>query len=524
MFVLTFTGMRGFPAVLAVVCSLALASACSSTESDDQAGNSVLRVVATGLADPYEIVWGPDGFIWATEKTGKRVTRIDPANGRKITALTIEDAVHTAGGQDGVLGLALHPDLLKGDGHDYVYVSHTYDAATELEEQDYRTKIVRYTYDKDKQVLGSPVDLITGLAGGVDHQSGKLRFGPDAKLYYTIGDQGANQFALYCESIEAQTLPSAVQVKEEDWSAYRGKILRLNLDGSIPDDNPEFNGVRSHLYAMGFRNAQGLAFAPSGLLYGTDQGPKTDDEVNLIRPGKNYGWPNVAGYQDDKAYVYAEWAKARNGCRAETYSDYDIPLSVPQTKESDWDDPDFAPPLVTFETVENDFNFRAASDCLDPGTEFICWPTLALSSLEVHPAGFLLATSLKDGSLHRIPLTAEGKKTGTPSRVADTTDRYRDTALDPTGKTVFIATDRAGYTRDADGSPTLNLQHPGSILAYDLALGALASPTGVASTTAVRVGPSGASSRIRARSSPAVSSWLTMAIGMPRAAARATNR
>ena len=100
------------------------------------------RVVATGLADPYEIVWGPDGFLWATEKSGKKVTRIDPRTGTKHTALDLPDAVHTApSGQDGVLGLAFLP------GNNVVYISYTYDANPAADALERRLKIVRYAYD-----------------------------------------------------------------------------------------------------------------------------------------------------------------------------------------------------------------------------------------------------------------------------------------------------------------------------------------------------------------------------------------
>ncbi|WP_082801790.1 glucose/sorbosone family PQQ-dependent dehydrogenase [Herbidospora cretacea] len=443
--------MKGISWVVAVACLLA---GCASPEAPQEG----VRVVATGLGDPYEMVWGPDDVLWVTEKSGLRVTRVDPATGRKTVALTVEDAVHTEGGQDGVLGLALHPDLLRGKGRDWVYLAHTYAGGT---------KIVRYTYDPAGQVLTGPVDVLTGLVSGVDHQSGKLRFGPDGRLYYTIGDQGANQFGLYCETIQAQTLPTAAQVKARDWSAYQGKVLRLNPDGSIPDDNPEFGGVRSHVYAVGFRNAQGLTFTPSGLLYATDQGPKSDDEVDLVRAGKNYGWPHVAGYRDGKAYVYARWAEAENGCAAERFNDYDIPATVPYEEETDWDDPGFTPPLVTFDTVDDDYDFRAGAGC-DPSTAFVCWPTLALSSLEPGPAGTLLATSLKDGAVYRVPLASGGEKAGPAERIADTVNRYRDTALDPAGGTLYIATDVGGLTRDAGGKPTRDLRNPGAILAYEL--------------------------------------------------------
>jgi hypothetical protein len=90
-------------------------------------------------------------------------------------------------------------------------------------------------------------------------------FGQDGKLYYTIGDQGKNQLALFCLNNQAQKLPTAEQVGAKDWSAYEGKVLRMNPDGSIPDDNPEINGVKSHIYTYGHRNAQEIAAGPIGI-------------------------------------------------------------------------------------------------------------------------------------------------------------------------------------------------------------------------------------------------------------------
>src|SRR3954454_10080947 len=83
------------------------------------------KVVVSGLAGPWELAWGPDNMLWVTERTGKRVTRIDPKTGERSVAVTI-DEVLAPGGQDGLLGMALHPDLLKGTGNEYVYVAYTY--------------------------------------------------------------------------------------------------------------------------------------------------------------------------------------------------------------------------------------------------------------------------------------------------------------------------------------------------------------------------------------------------------------
>src|SRR3954468_23900820 len=158
-------------------------TSASTTRSGPRAppGGFTRRVVATGLGDPYEIIWGPDAHLWVTEKSGLRVTRVDPRTGAKSTAVSIPQAHHSPGGQDGVLGLALHPLLLTHTGRDFVYVSYDYLTTTpaavtgELR----RVRIVRYTYNARSHRLHSPRTLIAGLPGSTDHQSARLRFGPD---------------------------------------------------------------------------------------------------------------------------------------------------------------------------------------------------------------------------------------------------------------------------------------------------------------------------------------------------------
>jgi PQQ-dependent dehydrogenase (s-GDH family) len=219
-------------------------------------------VLATNFSAPHNILYGPDGALWITERVGKNITRIDPSNGSRLSIMPVHD-IHQSGAQDGLMGMAFDPDFNKTN---YIYVAYTYDA-NPSEEIDRRTKITRFTYDPAAGGIGKPVDLISGLSGSVGHNSGRMTFGPNGKLYYTIGDQGKNYLSLYCLDNQAQELPTAEQVAAKNWTAYEGKVLRMNPDGSIPDDNPVINDVRSHIYTYGHCNAQGIAMGPNGVLY-----------------------------------------------------------------------------------------------------------------------------------------------------------------------------------------------------------------------------------------------------------------
>jgi PQQ-dependent dehydrogenase (s-GDH family) len=429
------------------------------------------RVLTTELSNPFEVVYAADGKLWVTERSAGRVTRVDPASGEKSTALTIPDVVATPGAQDGLLGMALQPGFLQAKHHNHVYLSYTYDLDARPTVLERRQKIVRYSYSRRSKTLGRPRALLTGLPASNDHNSGRLIFAPDGTLVYTLGDQGHNQFANACLPDLAQVLPTAEQVARSDWTAYQGKILRLEPDGSIPADNPTIHGVRSHVYSYGHRNAQGIVFAPDGKLYSSEQGPKSDDELNLILAGRNYGWPNVAGYKDDSAYVYGNWS-AWPGCTPDAYSDFVIPPEVPVQAESSFNDRAFVPPLRTFYTVPPSFDFQDPR-CAPSGLFFICWPTVAPSGLDVYTssaipgwADSLLMPTLKTGAVMRLPLSGPGTVVDGPLPLWNSVNRFRDTAIAPDGTTIYVATDSDGLARGADGLPTTTLQNPGSILEF----------------------------------------------------------
>ena len=439
------------------------------------------RVIISGLAGPWEITWGPDSRIWVTERTGKRVSRIDPATGEQKVAITI-DEVSAPGGQDGLLGMALHPQLLKNTGSEYVYVAYTYVDRSkgpvpyvEDPESPYRflySKVVRFTYDATTGTLSNPQNIITGLPAGNDHDGGRLKFGPDRKLYLTLGDRGHNQLGNFCRAIEAQRLPTKKELANKNYISYVGKSLRINLDGSVPRDNAMLDGVVSHVFTYGHRNPQGLDFAPDGTLYESEHGPKTDDEVNVLKKGANYGWPHVAGMKDDNAYEYARWAEAKTPCRQLGFSDLAIDPSVPREPESAFKKP-MVEPLATLFTVPADFNFHNPA-C--KGIDYICWPTVGVSGVEHYQSNatgipgwdrVLLAPALKRGSLYVIPLKPDGQSAaGYISRYFQSENRYRDTAVHPGGRTIYIATDPGGLAESRSGGVTRKMQDPGAILAF----------------------------------------------------------
>lgn len=218
-------------------------------------------VIVQGLQFPWEILWGQDNHIWMTERGGK-ISRVNPATGSVTLLHTISEVVAT--GEGGLLGMVLHPDF---SANPYVYVAYNYNSGG------YKEKIVRFTYTGS--ALTSPFPLIENIAASSIHNGCRLLISPDLKLFITTGDASNT------------SLP-------QNTSSVNGKVLRLNLDGSIPVDNPV---AGNPYWSFGHRNPQGLVFA-NNILYSSEHGPSTDDEVNIIEKGRNYGWPNVPGYCD----------------------------------------------------------------------------------------------------------------------------------------------------------------------------------------------------------------------------------
>ena len=428
------------------------------------------------LAFPYEITYGPDGFLWITQRgnynstPGERVVRVNPADGAKTTMINLSSQVSQTAGQDGLMGMAIHPDLytdITTTTNNYVFVAYTYNSGGR------KLRIARLLFNNTTKTLSPDTSLdsngtiIQGIDASNDHNSGRLKIGPDLKLYYTIGDQGANQFGNACKEIKAQFLPSVVG----DYSNYKGKTLRLNLDGSVPTDNPTINGFQSHIYTYGHRNPQGIIFGSNGILYSSEHGPKTDDEINIIESGNNYGWPLVSGYQDGTSYYeYCNWSTApgcADGSPPNTNTDHSCLTGSDVTLETDPLNPTITEPIKTFGTL---------SEIDDPGYDFtpgwFTWPTTAPSSIDIYENGIipdwnnsLIIPTLKKGTIYRAKLSADGLSIdGEYEEFHSSNDRYRDIAFDPDGITMYAITDNSGGTSGPSGTTQVTIENPGVIV------------------------------------------------------------
>ena len=215
-------------------------------------------VIAQNLNFPWEILWGPDNNIWMTERGGK-ISRLNPTTGAISAVITITEVV--SNGEGGLLGMVLHPNFSTTP---HLFVVYNYNTSA-----GYKEKVVRYTYNGT--TLLSPLTIIENINAANIHNGSRLLIANN-KLFITTGDAAD------------QSLPQNI-------TSPNGKILRLNLDGTVPADNP----VPGNPYwSWGHRNPQGLVFA-NNKLYSSEHGPGNDDEINIIEKGKNYGWPNVHG-------------------------------------------------------------------------------------------------------------------------------------------------------------------------------------------------------------------------------------
>jgi glucose/arabinose dehydrogenase len=330
-------------AVLALLVVLALALSAPVW------GQPRVTVVARGLDTPWAMAFARDGRLFVTERPGRiRVVRDGRLDPEPVATLDVVER-----GESGLMGLALHPAFADNRR---LYVCYT----AAKGDRDVNRVVVMALVDgraREERVL------VDDIAAASFHDGCAVQFGPDGKLYVTMGDAGEDRRARQRDSLN-------------------GKILRLNPDGSVPRDNP-FRG--SLVYSLGHRNPQGLAWDDRHRLYAAEHGPSglpcCHDEINLIEPGRDYGWPEVYGKAEDRRFV----------------------------------DPIVESGLST-------------------------WAPSGLAFLR----GSLYVACLRGRTLLRVPLTAEGGA-GTPTRVLDNSyGRLRAVTAGPDGALYVSTSNRDG--------------------------------------------------------------------------------
>lgn len=229
-----------------------------------------VETVATGLEVPWGFAWLPTGEMLVTERPG-RVRIVEKGKLRAEPVYVVPDVEPSS--ESGLMDISLHPSF---SVNSFVYLAYSYNNDGK------RVKVMRYVLKNGK--FTEPKVIIDDIPGAPNHAGMRARFGPDKKLYVTTGDA-------------------------TDWNAAQkldtlaGKTLRLNDDGTVPQDNPfvKTQNARPEIWSYGHRNAQGLAWQPSsGLMFQTEHGPSTfegkgsgGDEVNIVERGSNLGWPEI---------------------------------------------------------------------------------------------------------------------------------------------------------------------------------------------------------------------------------------
>ncbi|MGA4955780.1 PQQ-dependent sugar dehydrogenase [Streptomyces lavendulocolor] len=240
---------------------------------------AVVSTLTEGLKSPWGLAALPDGDLLVSSRDEGTITRVDGETGAKTVIGSVPGVAPA--GEGGLLGLAISPSYAS-DHLVYAYFT------TESD-----NRIARMLYDERRpagQQLGAPDTVLRGIPKGTVHNGGRIAFGPDGMLYAGTGETGDTGLA-------------------QDEKSLAGKVLRMTPDGQPVHGNPSADSV---VYSYGHRNVQGLAWDRDKRLWAAEFGQNTWDELNLIEPGKNYGWPNTEGKGGRTGFVdpVAQWSTA----------------------------------------------------------------------------------------------------------------------------------------------------------------------------------------------------------------------
>jgi glucose/arabinose dehydrogenase len=323
-----------------------------------------IRILRKDLNYPWEITLGKDNSIWMTERDG-RISRIDPSTGRTTFSFLVKEV--ESRNEGGMLGMALDPNF---EHNGFLYVVYDYN-----KNGNYTEKLVRFTFLKN--TLTNPFVLLDNITANTNHDGSRLWITNEAKLkiFMTTGDAFNQDLA-------------------QKTNTLNGKILRLNLDGTIPSDNPFPNNP---IWCYGNRNPQGLVMV-NNILYESEHGPDIEDEVNIIEKGRNYGWPDVKGPCNRNDEI--SFCKTHN------------------VKEPVWSS--------------------------GSSTLAVCGLDYYNNNLIPQWKNSLLLMTLKNSSIRQLQLSADGKSiTSAKTYFKDQWGRLRDLCISPDGK-VYVCTSNGG--------------------------------------------------------------------------------
>jgi glucose/arabinose dehydrogenase len=251
--------------------SSALSVKTNATSSDPY----TTQVVGNNLQVPWALDFASDGRIFFTERNSGRIRVIINGVVQSTPVITLGSPFYyMPNSEGGLLGIALDPNFATNH---YIYIYHTYKTS----DNKVLNRVVRLKENNNKATVDKV--LLDKLPGAVYHNGGRIKVGPDGKLYFGNGNYGH---------------------AEETLSYLGGKIFRINLDGTIPSDNPF--GPNSPIYSRGHRNPQGLAWQPgTNRLFQSEHGESSTDEINFVTPGANYGWPKYSGSNHNASGITA---------------------------------------------------------------------------------------------------------------------------------------------------------------------------------------------------------------------------
>jgi aldose sugar dehydrogenase len=265
--------MKPSPLAAVVIASSVAVIAAACAQAQQPAAAWKIETVKTGLERPWSINFAPDGRLFYTTRYTGELQALNVKTGAvqrfqtKLRDLRPE-------GEGGMMGLEFAPDFEKSNR---VFVCYSYWKGGSESSTNRRNRVSSFVIKGN--ALEEDKTLLDDMLGWSNHNGCRVVLSPDnTKLFVTMGDAAA--------------FPPGPQ-KAQDLNSKAGKTYRINLDGSVPGDNPFAN---SPVWSLGHRNAQGLAFHPTtGALWSTEHGPDVKDELNVIKKGKNYGWPNCQG-------------------------------------------------------------------------------------------------------------------------------------------------------------------------------------------------------------------------------------